>query len=1338
MSAFNAEGPKEASTNTTKNFGSTVTGSRANDSTKIQDSSDTVNGLKDSKSVSYSPNTSRYGRTIKSKLHGSMPSSDYNLLSNKQELSSQSINGNGGGISKKIFQDQVKSVSNPSPGESFDSTLNLSRDSSNLSTDMECNWLLGQLAWARIGTFPFWPCVVTLEPVTMIYHKVLRTGRAQQLGIHVQYFGDKGRHNWVKSHYMIPFSGIKNFETLAESLTPEVKKKDPKYAAAFIVKSGMKPKWDKAVSEATDVLSMTNEQRAEVFKPPIKLLRSVTTEVPKTNTKEKIVVRKRKLSPDDKTSPKRMKAENAESEVDTDEKLEKPKSRKQRREHNENKADVNLSANTPPTPPSSHKDSSDEAPLPKKPKTKKLKKIVEGDFEIYFERNRDRIQEEQPDASESEIRRYLKKTWGSMNIVSKSSYQVRLKQKNSSQVKGRRLIKESFSSSDDETEEVNVSLEEEEIFTINKKLKSSVEKPDPGTTENANGKKKRLHNLFKGMKQERVCQICEKSGKLTRCRGPCYSYFHLSCVKPGESSPENSIDGNTTEDELFDNSRDAKEISGEEDENNQEEVETNDKTEEKSDDPVEQSEEEAFKCIDCLSGVAPACFICNEREGDRIRCTVFACGKHYHSACLKPWPQSHWQGGRLYCPYHVCHTCSSDNPRDSNHLRSPNEKLVRCVRCPSSYHPSITCLPAGSGILTGSQIICPKHYKAPHPPLNAAWCFLCTQGGSLICCDTCPTSFHPECLGIDAPDGAFICEDCETGRLPLYGEVTWVKLGNYRWWPSIICYPHEIPHNVLTIPHTPGEFCVMFLGTKNYYWVHRGRAFLYQDGDANTKTSTGKKYVDEAYRKALEEAQEMHLRLKIERAAAVKENGPKDLKPPHYVKLKVNKPVGNVKPVEVESIAACDCDADWDNPCAPETDCLNRILSVECSSGMCPAGPKCGNQAFVRRQYPSMIPFHTAGRGWGLKALETIKSGQFVVEYVGEVIDEAEYKRRLQRKKELKDENFYFLTIDNFRMIDAEPKGNLSRFMNHSCQPNCETQKWTVNGDTRIGLFALRDIEIGEELTFNYNLACDGETRKPCLCGSPNCSGFIGLKAPKLMQQLNTAQEKKISKQKRSGKVKSCWTCGNKISDDDLLQCDQKTCGKRYHKSCVTFEDTDSRFSCPWHHCAACSRRTSAHCSFCSTAFCQIHIEGKLTEYGDKGGFTCNSHGTIGSDNNESDNDTETEKAESPIEFSSPLISGNPPTRDPSPRVSIIEVHGSSEEGEESQKEDEDEQAGNGIQPVSEVDKKKISKKKTPLSRRFSVRKQRQEEAAKTLSALTSSQLEAIIGGSVLNGEKNY
>lgn len=120
--------------------------------------------------------------------------------------------------------------------------------------------------------------------------------------------------------------------------------------------------------------------------------------------------------------------------------------------------------------------------------------------------------------------------------------------------------------------------------------------------------------------------------------------------------------------------------------------------------------------------------------------------------------------------------------------------------------------------------------------------------------------------------------------------------------------------------------------------------------------------------------------------------------------------------------------------------------------------------------------------------------GAFVIEYVGEVIDEEECRARIRHAQENDICNFYMLTLDkvilslvtentiihNFvtssvhdvdhmnntyvfqdRIIDAGPKGNQARFMNHCCQPNCETQKWTVNGDTRVGLFALQDIPKG-------------------------------------------------------------------------------------------------------------------------------------------------------------------------------------------------------------------------------------------------------------------------------------
>lgn len=105
-------------------------------------------------------------------------------------------------------------------------------------------------------------------------------------------------------------------------------------------------------------------------------------------------------------------------------------------------------------------------------------------------------------------------------------------------------------------------------------------------------------------------------------------------------------------------------------------------------------------------------------------------------------------------------------------------------------------------------------------------------------------------------------------------------------------------------------------------------------------------------------------------------------------------------------------------------------------------------------------------------------------------------------------------------VIDAGPKGNFARFMNHSCEPNVQTQKWIVNGDVRVGLFALTDIEPETELTFNYNLDCLSNEKAACKCGTKSCSGFIG-ERPKTNLQTNNGIEKTSRKRKLSEIVSS-------------------------------------------------------------------------------------------------------------------------------------------------------------------------------------------------------------------------
>ncbi|WMV36758.1 hypothetical protein MTR67_030143 [Solanum verrucosum] len=90
----------------------------------------------------------------------------------------------------------------------------------------------------------------------------------------------------------------------------------------------------------------------------------------------------------------------------------------------------------------------------------------------------------------------------------------------------------------------------------------------------------------------------------------------------------------------------------------------------------------------------------------------------------------------------------------------------------------------------------------------------------------------------------------------------------------------------------------------------------------------------------------------------------------------------------------------------------------------------------------------------------------------------------------------YIISVDGNGFIDSTRKGCFARFINHSCSPNCETSKWIVSGETRVGIFAKQDISVGMELTYEYNFEWYyGGANVHCLCGAANCSLFLGAKS---------------------------------------------------------------------------------------------------------------------------------------------------------------------------------------------------------------------------------------------------
>ena len=161
------------------------------------------------------------------------------------------------------------------------------------------------------------------------------------------------------------------------------------------------------------------------------------------------------------------------------------------------------------------------------------------------------------------------------------------------------------------------------------------------------------------------------------------------------------------------------------------------------------------------------------------------------------------------------------------------------------------------------------------------------------------------------------------------------------------------------------------------------------------------------------------------------------------------------------------------NRAAPEA-------AKKCSSGMDTAG-NCsrGPESFTETEWVSFGP--STIHGTGGFARKNIPNGQLVIEYVGERIDKKESNRRCEENNE------FIFTLDESVDLDGNVPSNPARFINHSCQPNCDAEII----DNRIWIVANRDIKASEEITFNYGFDLEDYRDYPCHCGSPECVGFI-------------------------------------------------------------------------------------------------------------------------------------------------------------------------------------------------------------------------------------------------------
>eukprot|EP00252_Welwitschia_mirabilis_P023897 TRINITY_DN6884_c0_g1_i2.p1 TRINITY_DN6884_c0_g1~~TRINITY_DN6884_c0_g1_i2.p1 ORF type:complete len:1259 (+),score=261.81 TRINITY_DN6884_c0_g1_i2:407-3778(+) len=148
------------------------------------------------------------------------------------------------------------------------------------------------------------------------------------------------------------------------------------------------------------------------------------------------------------------------------------------------------------------------------------------------------------------------------------------------------------------------------------------------------------------------------------------------------------------------------------------------------------------------------------------------------------------------------------------------------------------------------------------------------------------------------------------------------------------------------------------------------------------------------------------------------------------------------------------------------------------------------------KRWRRLVVYKSGIHALGLYTAEFISKGQMVVEYVGEIVGlrvadkrEAYYHSRGKMQQE---GACYFFRIDNESIIDATRKGGIARFVNHSCSPNCVAKVISVKTQKKVVFFAERDINAGEEITYDYNFNHEDDGKKiPCFCKSRICRLYL-------------------------------------------------------------------------------------------------------------------------------------------------------------------------------------------------------------------------------------------------------
>eukprot|EP01012_Entosiphon_sulcatum_P026446 TRINITY_DN3189_c0_g1_i1.p1 TRINITY_DN3189_c0_g1~~TRINITY_DN3189_c0_g1_i1.p1 ORF type:complete len:711 (-),score=66.20 TRINITY_DN3189_c0_g1_i1:4-2115(-) len=203
--------------------------------------------------------------------------------------------------------------------------------------------------------------------------------------------------------------------------------------------------------------------------------------------------------------------------------------------------------------------------------------------------------------------------------------------------------------------------------------------------------------------------------------------------------------------------------------------------------------------------------------------------------------------------------------------------------------------------------------------------------------------------------------------------------------------------------------------------------------------------------------------------------------------------------IEREEFGDCHCPKNG----SCDEDCVTRGCLHECDSAHC-RRENCSNRRIQCRmklierslftQQAPLRVFRTELKGFGLVSTERLPKGSVVSAYIGAIISRDE-------GDDLDTPRNYIMQAKPGFCVDSSTMGTLTRFVNHSCEPNCCIQVWTVCGYPVPTLFTMEDIAPYVELSIDYawEFPPSVHNRPRCFCGAPNCRRFIQAKSADLL-----------------------------------------------------------------------------------------------------------------------------------------------------------------------------------------------------------------------------------------------